>query len=233
MARRRVRDRVRVLAAQVDVPLGGADGERRDRHALDQRERVALDQHAVGEGAAVALVGVAADELHVGWCRAHRLPLDAGREARAATTAQPGCRHLGDDLLGRQREGALETDQPAVVAVGGEVGRLDDPDPGEGDAVLPGQPLVLVDDADAALGVVERAVEQAARPRPPVMLPYPTRPRSVSTSTSGSSHSIPREPLRRTVTPAAAMASATASAPRATAAASHGTQAVVTVATRR
>jgi hypothetical protein len=32
---------------------------------------------------------------------------------------------------------------------------------------------------------------------------YPTRPSSVSTSTSGSSHSIPREPLRRTVIPAA------------------------------
>ena len=56
---------VRVLRAQVDVALRGADRERRDRHALEQRERVALDEHAVGEGAAVALVGVAADVLAV------------------------------------------------------------------------------------------------------------------------------------------------------------------------
>ncbi len=153
-------DGVGVLAAQVDVALGRADRERRDRHPLDERERVALDEHPVGEGAAVALVGVAADELHVGGGGAHRLPLDAGGEAGAAATAQPGRRHLGDDLLGGERQRPFQPAQPAVLAVGGEVGRLDDADPGERDAVLTGQPVVLVDDPDAALGVVERAVEE-------------------------------------------------------------------------
>ena len=38
---------------------------------------------------------------------------------------------------------------------------------------------------------------------------------------------MPREPLRRTVTPACSSSVAMASAPMATAAASHGTQAVV------
>ena len=51
----------------------------------------------------------------------------------------------------------------------------------------------------------------------------PTRPRSVSTSTSGSSQSIPREPLRTTRAPAASQAAATSSAPTEIAAASPGT----------
>ncbi len=50
----------RVLGAQCRRSPRRADREAGDRHALDQRERVALHQHAVGEGAAVALVGVAA-----------------------------------------------------------------------------------------------------------------------------------------------------------------------------
>jgi hypothetical protein len=153
-------DGERVLAAQVDVPLGRADGIRGDGHALDEGERVALDEHAVGERAAVALVGVAADELHVGGCRAHRLPLDAGREAGATAPAQPGGRDLGDDRLGGELDGAQQPGEAAVLPVGGEVGRLDDPDAGEGHPVLAGHPRVVVDGPDAPVGVVEGTVEQ-------------------------------------------------------------------------
>ena len=43
----------------------GPDRMSGDDHALDQRERIAFDQHPVGKRAAVALVGVAHDVLRV------------------------------------------------------------------------------------------------------------------------------------------------------------------------
>jgi hypothetical protein len=48
-------DGIGVFGPDVDVALGGADGVGRDRHALDEQERIALHHHPVGEGAAVAL----------------------------------------------------------------------------------------------------------------------------------------------------------------------------------
>src|SRR5690606_16842211 len=48
-------DRVRIFRADVDVALGRADGDAGDGHALDEHEGIALHDHAVGEGAAVAL----------------------------------------------------------------------------------------------------------------------------------------------------------------------------------
>ena len=75
-------DGVGVLRADVDVALAGADRVAGDRHALDEGERVALDDHPVGERAGVALVEVAGDELQVGGGLEDGLPLDAGREAR-------------------------------------------------------------------------------------------------------------------------------------------------------
>ena len=44
--------------------------------------------HAVGEGAAVALVGIADDIFAVACVVGDGLPFDAGREARAAAAAQ-------------------------------------------------------------------------------------------------------------------------------------------------
>ena len=52
-----------------------------------KEERIALHQHAVGEGAAVALVGVADDIFLVGLDAGDRAPFDAGRETRAAAPA--------------------------------------------------------------------------------------------------------------------------------------------------
>ena len=52
-------DGQRVLGADVDVGLGGADGVGGDDHAFEQPVRVALEHRAVHERARVALVGVA------------------------------------------------------------------------------------------------------------------------------------------------------------------------------
>ena len=82
---------VRIFAADIDVALLRADRMGGDRHALDQLEGIAFHQHAVGEGAAVALVGVADDVF----ARARRLgdgaPLDPGRKPRPAAPAQARC----------------------------------------------------------------------------------------------------------------------------------------------
>ena len=78
-------------------------------------ERVALHQHPVGEGAAVALVGVAADELQLVDAVEHRLPLDAGGEARAAAAAQAGVGDLGDDLGRGNLQCANQSDETAVT----------------------------------------------------------------------------------------------------------------------
>ena len=87
------RDGVRIFGADVDVALGGADRDAGDGHALDQHEGVAFHDHAVGEGAAVALVGVADDVFLRSALRLRDgLPLDAGREAGAAAAAQAGRR---------------------------------------------------------------------------------------------------------------------------------------------
>ena len=58
-------DGERILGADVDVALLGADRVAADRHRLEDGVGVALDRRAVHVGAGVALVGVADDVLHV------------------------------------------------------------------------------------------------------------------------------------------------------------------------
>ena len=103
-------DGERVLAAHVDVALVGADREGGDRHALEHPVRVALEDAAVHEGAGVALVGVADDELPRALGLVDRAPLEAGGVAAAAPAPQARGRdlldhverrHLGDGLLER------------------------------------------------------------------------------------------------------------------------------------
>jgi formate dehydrogenase iron-sulfur subunit len=158
------RHRVGVLRTDVDVALGGAARVGRDRHALDEGERVALHEHAVGERAGVALVGVAAHELHVRLRAEHGPPLDAGGEAGAAATAQSGVDDVSDDLFRGLREGVTQAFHAAVGLVVASRQRVDDADPGEGDALLVAQPLVLLDEAEAVvgLGAVEHAVAHEA-----------------------------------------------------------------------
>ncbi len=75
---------MRILGADVDEPVRGADGVGGDDHALDHLVRNALQQGAVHERAGVALVGVADHVLLVARRLAAEAPLHAGREARAA-----------------------------------------------------------------------------------------------------------------------------------------------------
>ena len=82
------RNRMRIFRAHIDEALGRAGREPGDRHAFDQHEGIALHDHAVGECAAVAFVGIADDVFAVACGIENGLPLDAGREARAAASAK-------------------------------------------------------------------------------------------------------------------------------------------------
>ena len=54
---------MRILDAQIDVAPRGADRETGDRHAFDERERIAFHEHAIGERAGIAFVRIAGDVL--------------------------------------------------------------------------------------------------------------------------------------------------------------------------
>src|SRR5437667_233982 len=108
---------MRVLGAQINVALGGADRDAGDGHALDEREGIPLHQHAVGEGARVALVGVAGDVLLARRLIEHGLPLDAGREGRSATTAQPRARDRLHDGRRRHRKRLRQSLVAAVLHI--------------------------------------------------------------------------------------------------------------------
>src|SRR3546814_3513754 len=83
----------------------------RDRHPLDQAERIAFHQHAIRKGAAVALIGIA-DDIFGGARRIeHGLPLDPGRKACAAAPAQAACLDRVDDLLRRLRPRRLRSEE--------------------------------------------------------------------------------------------------------------------------
>ena len=140
--------RVRIFGADVDVALGRADGDAGNGHAFDQHERIAFHDHAVGEGAAVAFVGVADDVLPIALGVGDRLPLDAGRESRAAAAAQARLGDLFDDAAGiGQRFG-----EPFVAVMGFVVverARIDDAAAGEGEAGLFLEERMLLRRADA------------------------------------------------------------------------------------
>ena len=148
-------DRVGVLRADVDVALARTDGVRRDRHALDEGERVSLDDHPVGEGAGVALVEVAGDELLVGRGLEHGLPLHAGGEPGAAAAAEPRVGDLLHDLGRRHRQRPPQPGPAALRLEALDVLGVDHADAGEGDAALTGQPGVVVDDAERVVAARE------------------------------------------------------------------------------
>ena len=127
---------LRILRAEVDVALLGADGEARDRHALDQRERIAFHEHAVREGARVAFVGVADDVLGRGRGIQHRLPFDAGREGRAATTAQAGIGDLLHDLRAGHFQRGAQAGEAAVRDIVLDTERVDHAHAREAQALL-------------------------------------------------------------------------------------------------
>ena len=97
-------DGKRILRADVDVALVGADGITADHHRLKHRVGIAFQRRTVHVRARVALVRVADHVLLTLRLLRRGLPLHASREARAATTAETGLLHLFDDLLRRHLE---------------------------------------------------------------------------------------------------------------------------------
>ena len=83
------RDRLRELAADVDVARLGADRVGADRAPLDEGVRRPAHDLAILERARLRLVGVAAEVVRLAVAGLHERPLHAGREAGAAAAAQP------------------------------------------------------------------------------------------------------------------------------------------------
>src|SRR5271165_4066318 len=130
---------VRVFGADVNVADGGADRGACDRHALDQQEGIALHQHAVGERAAIALVGVADDKFLVGLDAGDSAPFDARREPRAAASAKTRGQNLLDSPRWPEAQRALEPFQAAMATVVVERERIGHAATGEDEALLSGE----------------------------------------------------------------------------------------------
>ena len=113
--------------------------------------RVAFHQHAVGEGAAIALIGVADDVFLVALGVLNCFPFDARREAGTAATTQAGDANLFNGCGTANGNGCLAPFKAAMGAVGIERQRIDDTDAGEGEAVLALHPVHLVGETVAEL----------------------------------------------------------------------------------
>jgi hypothetical protein len=148
-----------IFGADVAIALGGADREAGNRHAFNEHEGIALHYHAVGEGAAVAFVGIADDVFLFGLCAQHGLPLDAGREPRAPAAAQAGFGDMGHDVGRRKAECGFQPLEAIGGAVVAERQRVDHADAGEGEAGLPREKRVCVNGANRQR--VGRARERA------------------------------------------------------------------------
>ena len=110
---------------------------------------IAFHDHAVGEGAAIAFVGVADDIFLLRRRRRHGPPFDAGGEACAAAAAQAGIDHLFD----RRFRPDLDRLGEALIAAMGfvifEAARIDDAAMLEGEAGLVLEERNLLDQAEA------------------------------------------------------------------------------------
>src|SRR6202453_1645353 len=130
------RESMRIFGADIDIALGRADREPRDRHALDKQERIAFHEHAVSKRAAVALVGVADDILLIGLDSRGRAPFDAGRKPGAATSAPARGQNRLDCRLRAQSQRALQTPKSAMAAIIVERQRVGQSAAGEYEALL-------------------------------------------------------------------------------------------------
>src|SRR5690606_16468419 len=151
-------DRVGIFAAQVDIPLLRPDRLCGDRHALDQGEGIAFHQHAVGKGAAVALVGVADNIFGLAGRQHHGAPLDARGEARAAPAAQARLGHFLDYLFAADLARAAQARPAAGRLIILKAQRAGFACPREGQPLLPGDEGMLLDPPDglAAAAVQDR-----------------------------------------------------------------------------
>jgi hypothetical protein len=140
---------VRIFGAGVDVALRRADREAADRHAFNQRERIALHDHAISERAAIAFIGVADDVFLIGFRVGSCLPLYTGGESGAAAAAQTGF----GDFLERRGVANLDSALEALEAAMGDVilhrQRIDNAAARKHQPRLALQPGMIVDRAEA------------------------------------------------------------------------------------
>ena len=120
-------DRQRIFATHIDIALSGANSISGDGHAFENPMRIAFEDAAVHEGAGVAFVGVAHDELAVAGHLGDEAPLDSCRIAGAASPAQAAARDGVHDL-GRRHvaDSMVEGSIPAGRNVRFDTLRLDD-----------------------------------------------------------------------------------------------------------
>ena len=92
-------EQIAVLAAQIEKTAPGTDRHRRHRHALEDEIGMTVEQHAILEGARLALIGIADDDAAAP-CRHRRIaagiPFQRCREAGTATAAQAGAPQFVD-----------------------------------------------------------------------------------------------------------------------------------------
>ncbi len=122
----------RVLAPDVEVRLVGADGERLDRHRLDDRERVVLHQDAVLERARAPTRPRCRRGSGVRRPARRRRPT-CGPSGNAAPPrpTRPDAVTSSMTACGTDRASPLESPKAAAGAVVVERGRVDDADAGE------------------------------------------------------------------------------------------------------
>ncbi|MNZ59106.1 hypothetical protein D3C78_771310 [compost metagenome] len=110
-------DSVRIFRTRIDEALRRADGKAGNRHAFDQHEGIAFHDHAVGEGAAIALVRIADDVFLVRDRIRNGLPFDTRRETRAATSAQAAFSHLGNNVQRCHGDGFFKAFHALIGAI--------------------------------------------------------------------------------------------------------------------
>ena len=88
-----------------------------DRHRLDQRERIALEDHPVLERPGLRFVGVADQVVRPDGLLGDGLPFDAGRERGAAAADQPGVLELAQHRLRSHLDRAAQRLVAALGAV--------------------------------------------------------------------------------------------------------------------
>ena len=122
--------------ANVQEALLGADGERADGHALDDRVRAALHDGAVHVDAGVSFGAVADEVLGLGGLVQAVAPLGPSRKARAALAAYAALLHFRDDCLRCHRKRAAKALVAAVRTVFLDADRVFRIEPRQHDALL-------------------------------------------------------------------------------------------------
>ena len=170
-----------VLAADVDVAGMRPHGEGGQHAALDQEMRIVPHDLPVLAGARLRLVGVDDEVVRapVGLL-GHERPFQAGREARAAATAQAGALHLVDDPIAAHLQEELGSVPGAALLRGLEPRRVK--------AVEIGEDAILIGEHDPLLSPCCRRDRPLGRPSSPGRsVPgrrgrrSPRRPRSATT----------------------------------------------------